>query len=118
MSAVHHLPDGWKKVSLHLVAEIQTGIAKGKKDLIDPVERPYLRVANVQDGNFDLKEVKGIQVARKDVDRYALRQGDVLMTEGGDFDKLGRGAVWEGQIPELSPSKSRLCRQNGPIEKA
>ena len=24
--------------------------------------------------------------------------GDVLMNEGGDFDKLGRGSVWRGQI--------------------
>jgi type I restriction enzyme S subunit len=33
-----------------------------------------------------------------EVDRYRLRFGDVLMTEGGDLDKLGRGAIWEGQI--------------------
>lgn len=99
MSAVHHLPEGWKKRSLQQVAEIQTGIAKGKKDIVDPVECPYLRVANVQDGHLDLREVKLIQVARKELARYSLRQGDVLMTEGGDFDKLGRGAVWEGEIP-------------------
>ena len=27
-----------------------------------------------------------------------LRFGDVLMTEGGDRDKLGRGGIWRGQI--------------------
>ena len=57
-----------------------------------------MRVANVQDGHLDLSEVKTITIARKDLSRYALQVGDVLMTEGGDFDKLGRGFVWEGQI--------------------
>lgn len=32
--------------------------------------------------------------------RVELRPGDVLMTEGGDLDKLGRGTVWNGEIPE------------------
>ena len=34
----------------------------------------------------------------KKVERWTLKKGDVLFTEGGDFDKLGRGAVWEDQI--------------------
>lgn len=32
------------------------------------------------------------------IQRYLLHKGDVLFTEGGDFDKLGRGAIWEKQI--------------------
>lgn len=88
----------WPTVPLHEVAEVRTGVAKGKKGLKEPVELPYLRVANVQDGHIDLAEVKTIEVEIAHVERYALQPGDVLMTEGGDFDKLGRGDVWEGQI--------------------
>jgi type I restriction enzyme, S subunit len=88
----------WPIISLHEVAEVRTGVAKGKKGLKAPVELPYLRVANVQDGHIDLTEVKTIEVETTQVERYALLPGDVLMTEGGDFDKLGRGDVWEGQI--------------------
>lgn len=88
----------WPTVALHEVAEIRTGVAKGKKGLKEPVELPYLRVANVQDGHIDLTEVKAIEVEATNIERYALQPGDVLMTEGGDFDKLGRGDVWEGQI--------------------
>jgi type I restriction enzyme S subunit len=98
VTAQHFIPKGWKRVSLHQVAYIQTGLAKGKKDLVVPVEVPYLRVANVQDGHLDLSEIKMVQVSRKELERYLLKDGDVLMTEGGDFDKLGRGFVWEGQI--------------------
>lgn len=90
--------EDWPTVELHTVAQVRTGVAKGKKGLKEPVELPYLRVANVQAGHIDLSEVKTIEVEASQVERYALQAGDVLMTEGGDFDKLGRGDVWLGQI--------------------
>jgi len=92
------LPEGWKRIPLHEIAEVRTGLAKGKTGQHDPVELPYLRVANVQDGHLDLSEIKTITVEREHIERYSLRYGDLLMTEGGDFDKLGRGDVWECQI--------------------
>lgn len=95
---VGELPASWSVVPLQTVADVRTGVAKGKKDLVDPVELPYLRVANVQDGHLDLTEVKTISIARAHIARYSLSAGDVLMTEGGDYDKLGRGDVWQGQI--------------------
>ena len=57
-----------------------------------------MRVANVQDGYIDLNDVTLIEVAEIEVERYTLQVGDVLMNEGGDYDKLGRGAMWEGHI--------------------
>lgn len=98
-SRIINLPDGWKNKRLDKVAIIQTGIAKNQNSRQETVELPYLRVANVQDGFLDLSEIKTINVHKDKVDRYRLKNGDVLLTEGGDFDKLGRGAVWEDQIP-------------------
>lgn len=92
------LPEGWRVVRLDRVAEVRTGLAKGKPSTAGAVSLPYLRVANVQDGHLDLSEVKLIDVHPDHVARYALKAGDILMTEGGDFDKLGRGAVWQAQI--------------------
>lgn len=92
------LPEGWRKVTLEQVAEVRTGLAKGKQNSSDAISLPYLRVANVQDGHLDLQEVKLIEVEPHQVERYSLKDGDILMTEGGDFDKLGRGAVWRSQI--------------------
>lgn len=92
------LPEGWRKVTLEQVAEVRTGLAKGKQSSPDAVALPYLRVANVQDGRLDLREMKLIEVEPHQVARYSLKPGDILMTEGGDFDKLGRGAVWRSQI--------------------
>lgn len=59
---------------------------------------PYLRVANVQPGFLDLSEVKEVLLPPERAARYVLQVGDVLMTEGGDIDKLGRGTVWRGEI--------------------
>ncbi|GGB37823.1 hypothetical protein GCM10011502_08810 [Oceanisphaera marina] len=92
------VPNGWKRVPLETVAEVRSGVAKGKSGLKDPIAVPYLRVANVQDGHINLDEVKEIEIERTKLERYSLKFGDVLMNEGGDFDKLGRGDVWLGQI--------------------
>jgi type I restriction enzyme S subunit len=80
------------------LASIQTGLAKGRRLVGVTVELPYLRVANVQDGRLDLREVKTIEVSPSEIERFRLRSGDVLLTEGGDDDKLGRGYIWRGQI--------------------
>jgi type I restriction enzyme S subunit len=78
-------------------AEIRTGIAKNSKlAFSNPITVKYLRVANVQDGFLDLADMKTIQIQSSDLERYRLLAGDVLMNEGGDIDKLGRGAVWKG----------------------
>ncbi len=100
MTAKHYVPTGWQRLSLHQVADIRTGIAKGRKNFKVSIERPYLRVANVQDGRLNLKEIKMITIDSEEIGRYSLQRGDVLMTEGGDFDKLGRGFVWENQIQD------------------
>jgi len=94
-------PGNWRVAPLVEHAEVQTGVAKGR-DLgdSDTIEIPYLRVANVQDGYLDLSEIKTIRIRARERDRYALRAGDVLLTEGGDFDKLGRGYLWDGTIEQ------------------
>ena len=92
-------PKGWSTVPLHEVAEVNSGVTKNRRLAPeDADEVPYMRVANVQDGYLDLEEIKTIPVAKEKVERYLLHVGDVLLTEGGDPDKLGRGAVWRGQI--------------------
>lgn len=93
------VPEHWEVKRLKFLAHVQGGVAKGR-DLGDAetIEVPFLRVANVQDGYLDLEEIATIQIASHELARYALQPGDVLMNEGGDFDKLGRGHIWRGEI--------------------
>jgi type I restriction enzyme S subunit len=94
------VPEHWKVARLKDVAVVQTGLTLGKNYQGVPTEtRPYLRVANVQHGRLDLSVVKYLDVPASEASGATLRSGDVLMTEGGDIDKLGRGCVWHDEIP-------------------
>ncbi|MFE9723139.1 hypothetical protein ACFYQ5_05965 [Streptomyces sp. NPDC005794] len=88
-------------VRLGYVCQLQTGLTvDGKRDISgDVVTRPYLRVANVQADHVALESVTEITVPREIAARSTLLPDDVLMTEGGDLDKLGRGTVWHGELP-------------------
>ena len=89
----------WNVLPLKSVCFIQSGITLGKAYFGQSVsEYPYLRVANVQAGLLNLEVIKTISIPTTEAGRFTLRVGDVLMTEGGDPDKLGRGCVWDGQI--------------------
>lgn len=92
---------GWPHVSLGEVGSISSGITLGRSfDGILTRRVPYLRVANVKDGCLDLNDVYEISVPESDITKCRLQYGDLLLTEGGDPDKLGRGTFWEEQIPE------------------
>ncbi|SDE20445.1 restriction endonuclease subunit S [Glycomyces harbinensis] len=83
------------------VSTVQTGVTlNGEGDPAAP-EWPYLRVANVQVGYMDLREIKSVRVPLERAAASMLQPGDVLMTEGGDIDKLGRGALWRGEVPNM-----------------
>ena len=93
------IPACWDVVQLGKVAEVQTGRAVNQKNSRNrSLEVPYLSVANVKDGYLDLRTVKTMLVSEDEVYRYKVNDGDVLFTEGGDADKLGRGTVWKDEI--------------------
>lgn len=94
------IPASWKVTQLRHCASIRSGITLGKTYSKDTelVEMPYLRVANVQDGYVDTNDIAVLQVSKDEIEKYSLSAGEVLMTEGGDRDKLGRGCVWDGRI--------------------
>ena len=112
---IGRIPEEWQLKQLMEVASVQTGLAKNKNNA-GPVAVPYLRVANVQDGFLSLTEMKSVEVNEDALSRYALVRGDVLFTEGGDADKLGRGAVWNGEIePCLHQNHIFVARPSGNI---
>ncbi|MDZ7920792.1 restriction endonuclease subunit S [Rhodoferax sp.] len=90
----------WPLVALRDAADIAAGITLGRKTKeIELLEVPYLRVANVQDGRLALQSVKTVLATRREIEKWTLRDGDLLLTEGGDLDKLGRGTCWREQLP-------------------
>jgi len=92
-------PPSWELSCFDDLFVVASGVTKGGRVSADlAIELPYLRVANVQRGHLDLTVVKKIVIKKSNEERYRLRDGDILMTEGGDWDKLGRAAIWRDEI--------------------
>ena len=90
-------PKTWAVVPFDKVAIVIGGVTKGR-DLRgrDAMTCPYLAVANVQRGFFKLHVLKTIQISAEELEKYLVKEGDLLITEGGDWDKVGRTAIWRG----------------------
>jgi len=99
LSVLPRIPKAWRYARLAVVATVGSGMSVSKsRKLADPIEVPYLRVANVQRGRLVLDEIKTMRVEKTALDGLRLEEWDILFNEGGDRDKLGRGWVWEGKI--------------------
>lgn len=89
----------WKNIDdvLHVTGGVALGRKLGGRKL---VSKPYLRVANVQRGHLQMGQIKEVEVPEDEVEKYLLRNGDLLITEGGDWDKVGRTAIWRDELSE------------------
>lgn len=94
-------PSGWLWERFGNIADIIGGVTKGR-NLVgkETAFYPYLRVANVQRGFLNLEVIKEIEIPIEELEKYCLQVGDILLTEGGDWDKLGRSAIWTGDIQD------------------
>ncbi|WP_421153816.1 restriction endonuclease subunit S [Aeromonas dhakensis] len=97
------LPKGWEWCRFEDIVDIQSGITKGRK-LTNRVLTtvPYLSVANVQRGYVDVTGIKSVELPVDEVEKYQVLTGDLLITEGGDWDKVGRTAIWADEMPYVA----------------
>jgi type I restriction enzyme S subunit len=110
------LPQGWEWVKLGAALDITGGVTLGRKLTgVDFVELPYLRVANVQRGHLVLDNIKTVEIRQSELSRYQLSKDDLLVTEGGDWDKVGRTAVWNSEI-EPCLHQNHIFRMRGLIK--
>lgn len=90
-------PRGWPVSALGELATVQGGLQVTHARAANPLEVPYLRVANVYRERLSLDEIKVMRVTRAELDRIRLFAGDILVVEGhGDPMEIGRCAVWDG----------------------
>jgi len=83
------------------ISDTASGVTLGQRPhALHGREVPYLRVANVQDGHLRLDSVYKIRATDDEIEDLTLRRGDLVLTEGGDRDKLGRGTWWNDELPE------------------
>ncbi|MFG2362520.1 restriction endonuclease subunit S [Streptomyces mirabilis] len=71
----------------------------------------YLRAANVKDGTLDLTDVQSMNFTPTEQSIFALRPGDVLVSEGsGSLSSVGASAVWRGELDEMVCFQNTLLR--------
>lgn len=102
--------DGTITAPLAEIAQIRSGLTKGRKTRAPTTEIAFLRAANVRGGALDLKEIKTIPATDRECERFKLEPGDVLMVEGsGSPGRLGQGWVWEGQVESCLHQNHVFC---------
>jgi len=82
-------------------ADIKYGLTVDPRRRKATEQIPYLRVANVLRGAFDLTEIKTVGKSLDDR-AYCLAPGDVLVVEGhANVAQIGRAAVWRNAAGEM-----------------
>ena len=94
-------PMGWEVTTVSRIGSVQGGLQVTSKRRSLPIERPYLRVANVFRGFLELDEIKTIRLTESELLRTSLDYEDILIVEGhGNKAEIGRCARWDGSIDQ------------------
>lgn len=93
----YEVPTSWLWISFASVGEQRLGKMLDQKGNRGKL-KPYLRNTNVQWMRFELDDVKHLRLESSELEEYRLRDGDLLICEGGE---PGRCAIWRGEKTEM-----------------
>lgn len=86
------LPEGWDIKPVGDLFEVQLGKMLNKKAKELQPQYPYIGNSNVRWGSFDLSELKTMHFNDREVEKFTIKSGDILLCEGGE---VGRCAIWQ-----------------------
>lgn len=95
LSWIDEIPAGWGTPAVSANFELQLGKMLNAEATDGPSQYPYVRNTNVQWDHLDLDDLAFMHFDENDRRRCQLRQGDLLVCEGGE---VGRAAVWTGEL--------------------
>ncbi|BDC84696.1 restriction endonuclease subunit S [Aeromonas caviae] len=108
------LPNGWELRVVGDLFEVQLGKMLNNAAKEKSPQYPYLGNSNVRWGCFDLTDLKTMHFSDRDIEKFELRNGDVIMCEGGE---VGRCAIWNGEAQEIYYQKAlHRLRSKGEIK--
>ncbi len=86
------------------LGELRMGRQKAPKYATGVGSTPYLRVANIGVLELNLAEVDAMDFNERDLARYRLEPGDVVLTEGDIVSarNVGRPAVFQGEVADCA----------------
>lgn len=96
------IPEGWEVSTVGAEFTIQLGkMLDIKKNA--GIAKPFLGNRAVQWGRIDLTGIGEIKLTPSDLQRFRLRDGDLLVCEGGE---VGRAAIWNQPLEECYYQKA------------
>lgn len=99
----------WTYRKLGEVAESELGKTLDSKKNTGNLN-PYLCAVNVQWDRFELDALKEMKFEECEKERYSIREGDLVVCEGGD---IGRCAIWNKKETVLYQNALHRVRFNG-----
>lgn len=97
------LPSGWTTPPVYARYAVQLGKMLDQKRIKGTNLAAYLRNVDVQWGKIYVEDLPQMDFGVEDRDRLALRDGDLLVCEGGE---IGRSAIWREQLAECFYQKA------------
>lgn len=96
------LPDGWKEQRLKklLTVPIQNGYSPNCSD--EPTGKWILGLGTLTDNGFDPSQAKHAPTNDTKVESFLLGKGDFLISRSNTLDKVGRSALFRGEIENCS----------------
>ncbi len=85
------IPNNWCWVKINDVAITELGKTLDKDKNTGDLYN-YLCAANIRWCSFNLSTLKQFRLENTEKERYKIRKGDLLISEGGD---VGRSAIWD-----------------------
>jgi type I restriction enzyme S subunit len=94
LSWIDEIPTEWGTPPVSANFDLQLGKMVNAEATAGPDQYSYLRNTNVKWDRFDFDDLNTMHFSASDKRRCELRDGDVLVCEGGE---VGRAAVWSRQ---------------------
>lgn len=96
------LPLGWAEAPVARLGIVRLGRQRSPDKQTGRHTTKYLRAANITPSGLDLSDLLEMDFDPGEREVYALRRGDVVLTEAsGSASQVGRAALWNDEVPGL-----------------
>ena len=96
------IPEEWEVSTIGRAFSIKLGKMIDAEGNVG-IPKPYLSNREVQWNRIIFTDLPLVPMTRKDTERFRLREGDLLVCEGGE---VGRAAIWNAPIDECYYQKA------------
>ena len=105
-----------KKRTVGELGEVVMGRQKAPKYRKGINPRPFLKVKNIGDLELHLETLEEMDFSEREISKYKLMPGDILLTEGDLVSQfnVGRPALYDGQIEDCCFQNTLIRFRSGP----